>query len=165
MENPTAAAQQQAITAALVSTTRSASHLANEDIEFHRSSDRSVAVTLDQQNERLLALARRLLRNAAGAAGIEGVGDGDPVAAVGRRGRGGNSKNHTNKGERRSLQGVPQLKDADALELEWSGVVDVVDGLLERADTSLDEFSGAVRRLNGGDGAGGTEGEKGVEKV
>ena len=42
---------------------------------------------------------------------------------------------------------MPRLRDVEALDTEWRGVVDVVDGLLERADVCLDEFSGAVRRL------------------
>ena len=45
---------------------------------------------------------------------------------------------------------APRLRDAEALEAEWRGVVDVVDSLLERADVCLDEFSGAVRRLKPG---------------
>jgi exosome complex exonuclease RRP6 len=32
----------------------------------------------------------------------------------------------------------PKLADADALETGWAGIVDVLDGLLERADTCLD---------------------------
>ena len=54
------------VTQALISTTRSASRLAAEDLPFHRSFDRRTAASLDQQNERLLALARRLLGCAVG---------------------------------------------------------------------------------------------------
>ena len=66
----------QSVTQALISTTRSASRLASEDLPFHRSLDRRTATSLDQQNERLLALARRLLRCAVGevAAGVDAVG-------------------------------------------------------------------------------------------
>ncbi|CAK4023015.1 MFS general substrate transporter [Lecanosticta acicola] len=42
----------------------------------------------------------------------------------------------------------PRLKDLDAVEGNWKAVVDVVDSLLERADTALDEFTGAVKRLS-----------------
>ncbi|OJD35991.1 exosome component 3-5 exonuclease [Diplodia corticola] len=41
----------------------------------------------------------------------------------------------------------PKLDDQDAVDSGWRGVVDVVDSLLERADTSLDEFTGIVKRL------------------
>lgn len=41
----------------------------------------------------------------------------------------------------------PKLEDQDAVDANWRAVVDVVDSLLERADTSLDEFTGIVKRL------------------
>lgn len=41
----------------------------------------------------------------------------------------------------------PSLKSIDDVDGEWSKVVDVIDSLLERADTALDEFTGAVKRL------------------
>ena len=41
---------------------------------------------------------------------------------------------------------VPQISDVDTLDDEWMKVVDVVDNLLERADASLDEFSGVVKK-------------------
>lgn len=44
----------------------------------------------------------------------------------------------------------PSLKDLDSIEGNWRAVVDVVDSLLERADTALDEFTGAVKRLSPG---------------
>jgi exosome complex exonuclease RRP6 len=44
----------------------------------------------------------------------------------------------------------PSLKDIEGIENNWRAVVDVVDSLLERADTALDEFTGAVRRLSPG---------------
>lgn len=43
---------------------------------------------------------------------------------------------------------APRLEDAEDVDGSWRGIVDVVDNLLERADTSLDEFSGQVRRLS-----------------
>ncbi|OQO05150.1 hypothetical protein B0A48_08170 [Cryoendolithus antarcticus] len=42
----------------------------------------------------------------------------------------------------------PTLRDMDDVENNWAQVVDVVDSLLERADTALDDFTGAVKRLS-----------------
>lgn len=42
----------------------------------------------------------------------------------------------------------PRLPDFDAVDSNWKGIVDVVDSLLEKADTSLDEYTGAVKRLS-----------------
>lgn len=42
----------------------------------------------------------------------------------------------------------PRLPDHDSVDTNWRGIVDVVDSLLEKADTSLDEFTGAVKRLS-----------------
>ncbi|EMD00152.1 hypothetical protein BAUCODRAFT_366269 [Baudoinia panamericana UAMH 10762] len=106
----------EAITSALLSTTRSASALASEDLAFHRSLSNSLASALDRQNARLLALSDRLL----------GVAAPNPSAVRSR------------------------LSDIDAAEGNWRAVVDVVDSLLERADTALDEFTGAVKRLSPG---------------
>jgi exosome complex exonuclease RRP6 len=44
----------------------------------------------------------------------------------------------------------PSLRDIEGIENNWRAVVDVVDSLLERADTALDEFTGAVKRLSPG---------------
>lgn len=49
-----------------------------------------------------------------------------------------------------SVRPPPRLSDIEAVEGNWRAVVDVVDSLLERADTALDEFTGAVRRLSPG---------------
>ena len=38
----------------------------------------------------------------------------------------------------------PQLDDAEDVDLNWTGIVDVFDSLLEKADISLDEFSGVL---------------------
>jgi hypothetical protein len=48
--------------------------------------------------------------------------------------------------------------DVDALEDAWAGVVDVVDGELERADVALDEMAGVVKTRGGGQEAGGVNG-------
>ena len=42
----------------------------------------------------------------------------------------------------------PKLPDVDAIDGDWRGVVDVIDSLLEKADTSLDEYTGVVKRLS-----------------
>lgn len=41
---------------------------------------------------------------------------------------------------------VGTLEDAEDLDIHWTGIVDVVDGLLEKADTCLDEYTGRVKR-------------------
>ncbi|KAH0381995.1 hypothetical protein KCU92_g6593, partial [Aureobasidium melanogenum] len=42
----------------------------------------------------------------------------------------------------------PKLPDTDAVDTQWSSVIDVIDSLLEKADISLDEYTGAVKRLS-----------------
>ncbi|KAF2752014.1 hypothetical protein M011DRAFT_394089 [Sporormia fimetaria CBS 119925] len=42
---------------------------------------------------------------------------------------------------------APKLPDVDAIDGNWRGIIDVVDSLLERADTALDEYTGVVKRL------------------
>ncbi|OQV06449.1 hypothetical protein CLAIMM_11011 [Cladophialophora immunda] len=39
----------------------------------------------------------------------------------------------------------PTLQNQDSVEDNWRGIVDVVDGLLEKADSALDEFSGIIK--------------------
>ncbi len=41
---------------------------------------------------------------------------------------------------------VPELEDADDIDVHWSRIVDVVDTLLEKADTCLDEYTGLIKR-------------------
>jgi exosome complex exonuclease RRP6 len=50
---------------ALLSTTRTTSQVCAEDLAFQRSFDPSIATALDRQHARILALAERLLGNAA----------------------------------------------------------------------------------------------------
>ncbi|KAI1435837.1 ribonuclease H-like domain-containing protein [Xylaria sp. CBS 124048] len=38
------------------------------------------------------------------------------------------------------------LEDADDVDVHWSRIVDVLDNLLEKADTCLDEYTGAIKR-------------------
>jgi hypothetical protein len=39
-----------------------------------------------------------------------------------------------------------QLEDVDDVEIQWKGVVDVIDTLLEKSDTCLDEYTGLIKR-------------------
>lgn len=41
---------------------------------------------------------------------------------------------------------APVLEDTDDVENNWRNVVDVVDSLLEKSDTCLDEYTGVVKR-------------------
>jgi len=41
---------------------------------------------------------------------------------------------------------APALQDADDVENNWRSVVDVVDSLLEKLDTCLDEYTGVIKR-------------------
>ncbi|KAF9701544.1 hypothetical protein EKO04_000777 [Ascochyta lentis] len=44
----------------------------------------------------------------------------------------------------------PKLPDVESIDGNWRAVVDVIDSLLEKADTSLDEYTGVVKRLSPG---------------
>jgi hypothetical protein len=114
---------------ALLSTTRTTSALIAEDLPFQRSLDPAFARSLDAQNARLLALAERLLASA--------VADSEEVVST----RSSASRSSTS-----SRISAPKLEDSDALERNWSGVVDVVDSLLERTDDVLDEVRGVIRK-------------------
>ncbi|KAK1638734.1 exonuclease [Colletotrichum phormii] len=41
---------------------------------------------------------------------------------------------------------APDLEDADDVDMRWRSIVDVVDSVLEKADTSIDEYTGALKR-------------------
>ena len=45
----------------------------------------------------------------------------------------------------------PKLPDVESIDGNWRAVVDVIDSLLEKADTSLDEYTGVVKRLSPGE--------------
>lgn len=106
-----------AITAAVLSTIRSTTRLAAEDLEFHRSLDPHTTRALDTQNERLVGLAERLLKSSAGnTAGVSSS----------------------------LADGIDDVKDGDGA--GWRGVVDRIDSLLEKVDSRLDEFTGAVKK-------------------
>ncbi|KAH8175034.1 3'-5' exonuclease domain-containing protein [Sarocladium implicatum] len=44
------------------------------------------------------------------------------------------------------LKNAPTLEEAEDIDVNWRGVVDVVDSVLEKADTALDEYTGLVKR-------------------
>ncbi|KDN63370.1 putative 3'-5' exonuclease [Colletotrichum sublineola] len=41
---------------------------------------------------------------------------------------------------------APELEDADDVDMRWRSIVDIVDSVLEKADTSIDEYTGALKR-------------------
>lgn len=43
---------------------------------------------------------------------------------------------------------VPHLSAPDSIEDNWTDVVDVIDNLLEKADASLDEYTGVIKKIN-----------------
>lgn len=99
---------------ALLAVTRTTGKLSAEDLGFQRSLNRDVGPALDEQSERVLALANKLLKSAASIADLR----------------------------------VPSLQDVDDVDNDWRGVVDVVDSLLEKADTALYEYTGVIKRLD-----------------
>ena len=40
----------------------------------------------------------------------------------------------------------PSLEDAEDIDMNWQSIVDVVDSVLEKADTALDEYTGLIKR-------------------
>ncbi|KAK0611514.1 ribonuclease H-like domain-containing protein [Immersiella caudata] len=43
-------------------------------------------------------------------------------------------------------QKISALEDTDDIDIQWRGIVDNIDGLLEKADTSLDDYTGLIKR-------------------
>ncbi|CAG9941203.1 unnamed protein product [Clonostachys rosea f. rosea IK726] len=41
---------------------------------------------------------------------------------------------------------APKLEDVEDIDMNWRSVVDVVDSVLEKADTALDEYTGLIKR-------------------
>ncbi|KAK2628932.1 hypothetical protein QTJ16_002035 [Diplocarpon rosae] len=103
---------QDQVQAALISTTRTTGQISAEDLGFHRSFNSEVGTALDEQSERVLTLARALLKSASSISELK----------------------------------APSLEDADDVENNWRNVVDVVDSLLEKSDTCLDEYTGMIKR-------------------
>jgi exosome complex exonuclease RRP6 len=44
------------------------------------------------------------------------------------------------------VKAPPKLEDGEDIDIHWRGVVDVVDSVLEKADTAMDEYTGLVKR-------------------
>ena len=42
---------------------------------------------------------------------------------------------------------APELRDADDVDNNWRGVVDIVDSMLEKADICMDEYTGMIKRV------------------
>lgn len=121
-----------AVTSALLSTTRTVNELCAEDLDFHRSLDPQLGRNLDRQNARLLGLVERLINNATADLTSNTAGSGKG------KGKGGDLKLTQDLGGEGTV--------AEAIEGNWGRVVDIVDALLEKADASLDEFTGVVKR-------------------
>ncbi|KAK3290651.1 ribonuclease H-like domain-containing protein [Chaetomium fimeti] len=109
--------------ATLVRVTRSVNTLANEDLQFQRTVHPSVATRLDQNTDRLLDLARGVLKSSS----------------------------------KFTAQREPRLEDVDDVEIQWKGVLDVIDSLLEKSDTCLDEYTGLVKRKDAPTGESGRD--------
>lgn len=109
---------QDQVQAALISTTRTTGQISAEDLGFHRSFNPEVGTALDEQSERVLALASALLKSAASISDLS----------------------------------APVLEDAEDVENNWRNVVDVVDSLLEKSDTCLDEYTGVIKRKDTANG-------------
>ncbi|RDA89083.1 hypothetical protein CP532_2251 [Ophiocordyceps camponoti-leonardi (nom. inval.)] len=41
---------------------------------------------------------------------------------------------------------APKLEDAEDIDMRWQSIVDIVDSVLEKADTALDEYTGLIKR-------------------
>ncbi len=103
---------QEKVQSALVAATKTVNTLANQDLQFQRTVNPTVANRLDRQSECLLQLSTGLLKTASTA---------------------------TN-------QRFPLIDEADDIDIGWKGIVDVIDSLLEKADTCLDEYTGLLKR-------------------
>jgi exosome complex exonuclease RRP6 len=120
---------QSSLKSALLNTTRTTSALCAEDLPFQRSLDPDLSRSLDRQNARLLSLAERLLASA--------VAGGSEVVST---------KSTSSRASFATTVPAPKLEDGDALDRNWSSVVDVVDSLLERTDGVLDEVRGVIKK-------------------
>lgn len=114
-------AAQEKVQAALVSVTRSSNQLAAEDLGFQKTSNPGVEDRLDDATTRLLSLASSLISS-------------------------GTATSHSDKDK---PVPAPSLEDADDVDVHWSRIVDVLDSLLEKADTTLDEYTGLIKRKGG----------------
>lgn len=134
-EQPPFADLQSTLKASLLATTRTTSALVAEDLPFQRSLDPNFAKELDLQNARLLKLAERLLASA--------VADGKEVVSGSRA---SSTVGPASTSLASSTASVVRLPNSEALDRNWTKVVDVVDSLLERADGALDEVRGVIKK-------------------
>ncbi|KAK4166577.1 exosome complex exonuclease rrp6 [Cladorrhinum sp. PSN259] len=104
-----------AVQPALVTVTRGANTIANEDLPFQRTVHASVDRELDETTSRMLRIASDLLKSAGKITG----------------------------------QNTHVLEDTDDVDIRWKGIVDVIDTLLEKTDTCLDEYTGLIKRKDG----------------
>ncbi|KAF4585883.1 exosome complex exonuclease Rrp [Ophiocordyceps camponoti-floridani] len=112
--------QQKRIQKSLVSTVKTVNRLAAEDLQFQRTVNPDTARQLDESASRALDLSTRLLQAAARACKVQVKG--------------------------KAKEQAPKIEDVDDIDLKWSSIVDVVDSVLEKADTALDEFTGLIKR-------------------
>ncbi|WVF70846.1 hypothetical protein IAT40_005640 [Kwoniella sp. CBS 6097] len=118
------------LTSALDSLTTHAAALPDKsDLSFHRTMDRTFARDLDSASDRLLKLTERLLS----------LVDHSQKGAI-EKGK-SKAKAGTNKGTRRKLEDEDDVVDGFR-----QGVVGVVDGLLEDADSCLDDLRGEKKK-------------------
>ncbi|WVQ97195.1 hypothetical protein IAU59_004305 [Kwoniella sp. CBS 9459] len=118
------------LTSALDSLTTHAAALPDKsDLSFHRTLDRKFAKDLDSASDRLLKLTERLL-SLVDHSQRSAVEKGKAKARVG-----------VNKGSRRKLEDEDDVVDGFR-----QSVVGVVDGLLEDADSSLDDLRGEKKK-------------------
>ncbi|OQE28794.1 hypothetical protein PENSTE_c003G05010 [Penicillium steckii] len=105
---------QEKLSSNLVQVIKVANQLGSQDLNFHRTSSADFTESLDDESDRILALASSVIKAAT---------------------TGSDIKN-------------PDLRNEEALEDNWRGVVDVIDSLLEKADACLDEFTGVIKKLS-----------------
>ncbi|WWC66443.1 uncharacterized protein I206_100345 [Kwoniella pini CBS 10737] len=120
------------LTSALDNLTNHASKLPSKsDLSFHRTLDRKFANDLDSASERILKLTERLLK----------LVDQSQIQKSNKSNKSGTGKSRNGLSSRRKLE-----DEDDVLDGYKQGVVGVVDGLLEDADTCLDDLSGQKKK-------------------
>jgi len=102
----------ESVQTALVDTVRGVNRLANEDLQFQRTANPSVARRLDEQSDRVFQTINDLLKSAAIF----------------------------------TDQRAPAVEDVDDTDIQWKDIVDVIDGVLEKVDTALDDYNGLLKR-------------------
>lgn len=122
-----------ALQGALVPATRNVSEIPTpEDMAFNRSIDRKFAKSVDEQTKRVDAMIQAIVRWAA-----DSKGKGKEAA-----GKGSDSDDEDGDAD-----------DADPAGKGYARIADVVDHLLEQADTCLDEYTGKRTAAGASDAA------------